>query len=45
MAFAPLFDLTAGDGNVDEVGIGEDGFGVDSACVVAEHVCDIAGIQ
>ena len=45
MVFAPLFDLTADDGDADEVGIGGDGFGVDSTCVVTERVCDIAGIR
>ena len=29
MVFAPLFDLTAGDGNADEVRIGGDGLGMD----------------
>ena len=44
MVFAPLFDLTAGDGNADEVRIGGDGLGMDSVCVVMEHVCDTVGI-
>ena len=44
VAFAPLLDLTAGDGEADEVGIGGDGFRMDSACIVTEHICNITRI-
>ena len=44
MAFTPLFDLAVGDDDAGEVGIGGDGLGMGSACVVTEYVCGIAEI-
>lgn len=44
MVLTPLFDLATRDGYLEEVGIIGDGFGVDLAGIVSEHVRDVTWI-